>query len=262
MDRIVGVLVVAVVLVGCGGTDWKTAQVSPSGSPKSAQSVSTTATERPYIDAMLVSAEAGGSTKSGISPTTVRCIAAAIVHGYGASAFAAAGITPAALRSPNSTLDALPDPSDDVVARIGTAVQHCNIADAAAAAFAQEVKVTDSASTTCLAGRFAADARARRFLVLSVLQRHADLEAGHALIGLIAACLDLPALVLREADVRVDATTRACLVDTLKSSDAQLQDFMALKIAGIDATVQEEALAVSVNHCRPGARTGFTIPAG
>jgi hypothetical protein len=262
MHRVVGVLAVAVVLAGCGSTDWKTARVSPSGSPKSARSASTAATERPYIDALLVSAEAGGSSKSGVSPTTVRCIATAIVHGYGASAFAAAGITPAALRSPNSTLDALPDPSDDVVTSIGTAVQHCGIADAAAAAFAQEVKVDDGASTTCLAGRFGTDARARRFLALSVLQRHADLEAAHALIGLIAMCLDLPALVLRAADVQVDAATRTCILESLKSSDAQLQDYMALRIAGIDTTSQEVALAVSVNHCRPGARTGFTLPAG
>jgi hypothetical protein len=269
MHRIVGALAVAVVLAGCGGTDWKTAKISPSGSPESARSAQSAATaeaERPYIDAMLVSAQAGGSGISGVSPTTVRCLATAIVHGYGASAFAAAGITPATLRNPSSTLDALPDPSDDLVTRIGTAVQHCDIANAAATAFAtafaQGAKISDGASLTCLAGRFATAAGARRFLVLSALQRHADLEAAQALIGLIAACLDLPALVLRAAEVRVDATTRTCLLDTLKSSGAQLQDVMALKIAGIDATTQQEALAVSINHCRPGARTGFTLPAG
>ena len=99
-------------------------------------------------------------------------------------------------------------------------------------------------------------------MVLSVLQRHTDLEAARALMGLIAGCVDLPALVLRAANVRVDATTRACLLDTLKSSGAALQDFMALKLAGSDTTSTEETLAVSINHCRPGARTGFTVPAG
>ncbi len=94
------------------------------------------------------------------------------------------------------------------------------------------------------------------------MQRHADLEAAHALIGLFAGCVDLPALVLRAANVQVDAATRACLLDTLKTSDAALKDFMALKIAGSDTTSQETTLAVSINHCRPGARTGFTIPAG
>jgi hypothetical protein len=195
----------------------------------------------------------------------VRCIATAIVHGYGAPAFAAAGITPAALRSPNSTLDALPDPSDDAVTTMGAAVQHCNIAKDVAAAFATSFaqgESVDAATTTCLAGRLGTDARARRFLVFSVLQRHADLAAAHGLIGLIAACLDLPALVLRAAHMQVDATTRTCILESLKSSDAQLQDYMAFRIAGIDTTSQEVALAVSVNHCRPGAHTGFTLPSG
>ena len=54
-------------------------------------------------------------------------------------------------------------------------------------AFAQGLKVTDAPTISCLAGRFAIDPGARRFLVLSVLQRHADIEAAHALIGLVAA---------------------------------------------------------------------------
>ena len=261
MHRIVGALAAAILVAGCGSTDWKTAKVSPS-SPNSATSASTTATERPYVDAMVISARAGGSDKSEISPTTIRCMATAIVHGYSASAFAAAGITPAALRDPNSTLDTLPDPSDDRVTRIGTALQHCNIGRYLALGFAQEVKINDAASIACLAGRFGAAPGARRFMVLSVLQRHTDLEAARALMGLFAGCVDLPSLVLRAANVQVDATTRACLLDTLKSSGAALQDFMALKIAGSDTTSQEETLAVSINHCRPGARTGFTVPAG
>src|SRR5437762_1308589 len=126
----------------------------------------------------------------------------------------AAAIPPAALRDPNSTLDTLPDPSDDRVTRIGTALQHCNIGRYLALGFAQEVKISDAASITCLAGRFGAAPGARRFMVLSVLQRHTDLEAARALMGLIAGCVDLPALVLRAANVRVDATTRACLLDT------------------------------------------------
>ena len=262
MHRIVSLLAVAVVLAGCGGTDWKTTRVSASGSAKSAQSA---AAERPYIDAMLASAKANGSDRSGTSPTTVRCIATAIVHGYGAAAFAAAGITPAALRSPNSTLDALADPSDDAASRIGAAVQHCNIGKAAAAAFATSFAQGESinaAAMTCLAGRLGTDARARRFLVFSMLERHADLLAAHGLIGLIAACLDLPEMVLRAAHMQVDAMTRACILASLRSSDAQLKDYMAYRIAGIDTTSQEVALAVSVNHCRPGAHTGFTLPSG
>ena len=214
---------------------------------------------------MLVSAKANGSDRSGTNPTTVRCIATAIVHGYGAPAFAAAGITPAALRSPNSNLDALPDPSDDAVTAMGAAVQHCNIASAVATAFATSFAQgdnVDAATMTCLTGRLGTDTRARRFLVFSMLERHADLAAAHGLIGLIAACLDLPALVLSAAHMQVDATTRTCLLESLKSSDAQLKDYMAYRIAGIDTTSQEVALEVSVNHCRPGAHTGFTLPAG
>jgi hypothetical protein len=262
MHRIVGALAVAIVLAGCGSTDWKTAKVSPSASPQSATSASMAATERAYVDAMVISARAGGSDNSEISPTTIRCMATAIVHGYSASAFAAAGITPAALRDPNSTLDTLPDPSNDRVTRIGTALQHCNIGRYLALGFAQGVKINDAPSITCLAGRFGAARGARRFMVLSVLQRHADLEAAHALIGVFAGCVDLPELVLRSANVQVDATTRACLLESLKASGSALKDFMALKIAGSDTTSQEETLAVSINHCRPGARTGFTVPAG
>jgi hypothetical protein len=49
-------------------------------------------------------------------------------------------------------------------------------------------------------------------------------------------------------------------LDALKTSEAQLKDFMALKIAGLDATIQRESLAVSINDCRASARTGFTVP--
>ena len=76
MHRIVSLLALAVVLAGCGGTDWKTTRVSASGSANSAQAA---AAERPYIDAMLVSAKANGSDRSGTNPTTVRCILSPLV---------------------------------------------------------------------------------------------------------------------------------------------------------------------------------------
>jgi hypothetical protein len=252
------VLVVLVVLGGCGGTDWNTAQVSPAAPPRP---VSTAASERPYIDALVASAQSQ-ATKPELGATAVRCVATAIVHGYGAPAFVAANLTPTDLRDPNSTLTALPALSDDQGVSIGTALQHCNVGGAVAMGFAQGLKVTDGPTVSCLAGRFATDPGARRFLALSVLQRHADIEAAHALIGLVAACVDLPTLVLRSANVQVDATTRACILDALKTSEAQLKDLMALKIAGLDATQQQETLAVSINDCRASARTGFTVPTG
>jgi hypothetical protein len=260
MRQFAGALAVAVVLGGCGGANWKTAQGSPAAQPP--RPASTAAAERPYVDALVVSAQSQATGKSEIGANNIRCVANAIVHGFGAPAFAAANLTPTDLRDPNSTLSALPDPTDDQVTSIGTALQRCNVGGAVATAFAQGLKVTDATTISCLAGRFAIDSGARRFLALSVLQRHADIEAAHALIGLVAGCVDLPTLVLNSTNVQIDATTRACLLDTLKNSEAQLKDFMALKIAGLDATQQQESLAVSINDCRASARTGFTVPAG
>jgi hypothetical protein len=154
---------------------------------------------------------------------------------------------------------------DDAVTAMGTAVQRCNIGNAVVSAFATSFTQGENisaATMTCLAGRLGTDARARRFLVFSMLDRRADLAAAHGLIGLIAACLDIPALVLSAAHMQVDAATRTCLLESLKSSDAQLKDYLAYKIAGLDTTSQEVALEVSVNHCRPGAHTGFTLPSG
>ena len=74
MRRIVSVLAVGALLAGCGATDWKSAQVPSSNGATSSQAVKSTRSpqqvraaaaavaaakaERPYIDALVISATA------------------------------------------------------------------------------------------------------------------------------------------------------------------------------------------------------------
>jgi hypothetical protein len=277
MLRIVAALAVVVVLAGCGATDWNSAQVGASAKPGSKQStkaaaakpspaaVAETAAERPYITALVASAAAAGAGASGLHPADFRCIAAAIVHGYGAKTFADNGETPAKLSRADSTLDALPDPSDDQIQAIGAALQRCNVGGELAKEFATGLHVTDPAVVRCFGSAFDTDPTLRRLIVMDWMARKIDLLAAHVLVGLIASCIDLPSYVLDAQNVQVDPTTRACLVDALKGSEAQLKDGLALHIAGVDpdtATQDFEVIAVAINQCRPSAHTGFTVPSG
>ncbi len=257
-----------VLLAACGGgTQWDSAQTAPAvkSTPKrAAQSVApaaaTTAAERPYVDALSASAAASGTE---LSATTSRCLAAALVHGFGVAAFSSNGITPNALRGANSNLDALPDPTDQQITTIGAALQRCRIGHDLAVGLAQGLRITDAASINCFTTQFNSSAIARRFVIIAMLNRKVDLETAHDAVGVIAACVDLPTWVLRTLDVPVDATTRSCLVNALRNSDATLKDYMALRISGADpdtAIQASEALAVATNQCRPSARTGFTVP--
>jgi hypothetical protein len=275
MVRIVAALAVVVVLAGCGATDWNSTQISASA-PKQAAKATTaakpgpapavpTAAERPYVTALVASAAAAGAGASGLHPADFRCIAAAVVHGYGAPAFVANGMTPAKLSRADSTLDALPDPSDDQIQAIGAALQRCRVGGELAKELATGLHVSDPAVVKCFGSRFDTDPTLRRVVVIDWMARKIDLLAAHVLVGLMAACIDLPSYVLVAQNVQVDPTTRACLEDALKGSEAQLKDGLALHIAGVDpdtATQDFEVIAVAVNQCRPSARTGFTVPSG
>jgi hypothetical protein len=270
MRRLMGVLAVAAVLSACGGADWNASHATPtpSTSARSARTAATAAAavsagERPYVDAMVASAVASDDTSATTSATTYHCIAAAIVHGFGATVFAANGLTPNGLRNANSTLDALPDPTDEQVTTIGAALQHCKIAKELAIGVGTDLGFTDTATVTCLTKQFDSGPAPRRFLVLAFLERKIDLEAAHAAVGVLAACVDLPTLVLRSANVPIGAETRNCIVNALRGSDAQLKDFFALRMSGTDpetAVQASEQLGVAINRCRPGAHTGFTVP--
>src|SRR5690242_15451145 len=133
-----------IVLAGCGGTSFDS--VASSGSKtapttSNAPAVATSA-ERPYVDAMVASAAASDGSDD-CTATIARCISTAIVRSYGVKVFVSSGITPNGLRNPNSTLDALPDPTDAQITSIGGELQRCRTGSLLAKSFAEGLKVTD-----------------------------------------------------------------------------------------------------------------------
>jgi hypothetical protein len=273
MRRIAGVVavVVAVALTGCGGTDWNTSKSRAVKSARTAKASKTprgiaaeTAAERPLIAALVASSKASNPSETAAGSAKTRCVATAIVHGYGAATFRANGLTPNGLRAPKSSLDALPDPTDAQVAAIGSAVQRCRIDDVAKT-IALQLGITDGASVVCFAGHLGTGPEADRFLVSLVLDRKLTLAASHDVIGILASCVDLATMVLDAANIQADAVTRRCITDAMHGTDAELKDYFALKLANADPdTAQQaiEAVSVAINHCRPSAHTGFTVPSG
>jgi hypothetical protein len=275
MHRIAAVVaamvVVAVGLAGCGGTDWNTAKNAAVKSARTAKSAKTPSgiaaeakAERPLIAALVASSKSTNPRETAAQTVEDRCVATAIVHGYGTTAFHANGITANGLRGPRNSLDALPDPSEAQVAAIGAALQRCHIVEVAPG-IAKAFGVTDGAEIACLAGHFGTGADAHRFLVLTALNRHVSLAAAHDTVGILASCVDLPTLILRLGNVQVDSATRTCIIDEMNGAGAQLKDYFALKLAGADPDIAQqsiEAVGVAINHCRPGAHTGFTVPSG
>jgi len=276
MRRIVGAVVVALVLAGCGGTDWKSAISGNSATANAAKSaksakaakaaqlaVATARTERSYVDALIATAYANDPSANAVG---VRCTATAIVHGFGVAAFTRAGLTPTELRKPNSSLKSLGAPTTTQVATLGAAFQRCELGTPVARAMASGLGTTDPATITCLANRIDTTPAARGYLVVSVLGRPIDLFAAHTAVGVLAACVDLPTMFVHDMGIAVDATTRACLLDSLKGSMAKLEDYIATLVSmgpKADEVIQlRDSLSVDVNRCRPAARTGFTATAG
>ncbi len=287
MKRFVGLLAVAGLLAACGGTDWNSAQgasqrsaltngaahtASPkagtkTGAQAAAQAAaSQAAAERPYVDAMVVglAAQQDGTTTNLLTTAQMRCAASAVIHGYGASTFADAAITPADLRDPDVSFDALPEPSYAQVTTGGGAIQRCRLGSFEGNSLSRGLDITNAATTTCFATHLDADPTARRFVLFVWVQRHPDLLAAQGLAGMIGDCVDLPNYILTEANVQLDPVTEACVVDALKQSKAQLVAMFAAHVAGDnDAETQyQESLGVTINRCRPSARTGFTVPSG
>jgi hypothetical protein len=275
MRRIVGAVVVALVLAGCGGTDWKSAvsgnsvTANAAKSAKSAKAakaaqlaVATAKTERAYVDALVATSYANDPSANAVG---VRCASTAIVHGFGVAAFKRAGLTTAELRTPNSSLKSLGTPTPTQVATLGAAFQKCGLGTPVARAMASGLGTSDAASITCLANRLDTTPAARGYLVVSVLGRPIDLLAAHTAVGMLAACVDLPTMFVQDMGIAVDATTRACLLDSLKSSKAKLEDYIATLVAKgpkADEVIElRDSLSVDVNRCRPSARTGFTATA-
>jgi len=198
-----------------------------------------------------------------VESADIRCAVTALVRGYGVHAFTDNGLTPDGVRRADTSLDDRPAPTDAQLESIGAGLQRCAIAAAMAPALAEGLQISDHGTINCFAGRFASDPNARRFLVLAFMDRPVDLITAHQMVGLVAACVDLPSWVLQSAGVVTNASTRACLLDQLKDSEALLKDLMALKISHTQPDLAEqddEALGVSINVCRPGSHEGFTVP--
>ena len=256
------VAVAAALVVGaCGGTDWNAAKQpkTPSAAQLRAAAVAQAKAESPYV-AALVASDQGSSDPS--NPADARCWAAALVHGFGVSAFVAHGLTPNGLRDPDSTLDALPTPTLAQADAIGAALQRCRLS-AVGAGLAQSLGANDAASAACMT-RALGRPEARRFLTLSMLGSHRmNLATAHTFVGLAAGCVDLAAFVVRIAGFPPDAAIRQCVTTALHGADAEVKDFLALVFSDADHDQIEQAsdaLGVAMNQCRPGAQTGFTVP--
>ncbi len=142
-------------------------------------------------------------------------------------------------------------------------MQRCGTGTLLAQSFATGLKVTDATAIACFTKHVDTDPALRRYVVTAWLARKIDLEGAHDLVGLLAACIDLPTLIMRVGNVQVDATTRACMISALRDSDAELKDYFALLISGTDATTLRqdyESIIVSMNRCRPSGHSGFTVP--
>lgn len=249
----------------CGGTDWNTAgkPKAPSAAQIRAAAVAEARAERPYVDALVASGQANSDPTDPTTPSDTRCWATAIVHGVGVKAFAAHGLTPNGLRNPKSTLDALPTPTTAQAEAIGAALQHCRLS-IFSAAILYGLGITDAKSVACFT-RGLARPEARRFLGLILLGTHRlNLATAHTVVGLLAGCIDLANLVIRATALPPDPTIRRCVATALHGVDAELKDFIALNLSGADPEQLQEArdaLGVAMNDCRPGAQTGFTVPA-
>ena len=248
----------------CGGTDWNAAHKAktPSAAQVRAAAAAEAKAEQPYVDALVASGQANSDPSDPTTPADARCWATAIVHGVGVRTFAAHGLTPNGLRRPTSTLDALPTPTAAQADAIGAAMQRCRL-NILSAALLYGLGVTDAKSVTCFT-RALARPEARRYLGLMLLGEHRiNLATAHTVVGLLAGCIDLAALVVRAIHLPPDAAIRQCVATALRGVDAELKDFLALNLSDADPEqVQEarDALGVAMNECRPGAQTGFTIP--
>jgi hypothetical protein len=260
----VALVVVAVLAAAaCGGTDWNAAHQhkAPSTAQLRAQAAAEARAEAPYVDAMVASDQANPPADRG-NPLEIRCVAGAIVHGFGVQAFRLHGLTPNALRNPNSTLEKLPTPAPAQIEAVGAAMQRCPLTGFGQS-FARGVGATDAATVACFTqGLQRPDAR--RFLVISFLGRQKlDLSTARSLVGLMARCTDLATLFVNAIGKTLDAGTKQCVITQLHGADAALRTYWALKIADADpdqVSQASETVGVAINQCRPGAQTGFTVP--
>jgi hypothetical protein len=258
------VLVVTAALAGgaCGGTDWNAAhQAKPlSLAQLRAAAAAQKRAELPYVNALVVKYASDGSAST---PADDRCYANAVVHGFGVTSFTAHGLTPNGLRNSRTTLDSLPTPTIEQVNAIGAGVQRCQVS-VIGASVANWLGGNDARTVAC-ATRSLGNPAARRFLGLVVLGRHrVDLRTAHNLVGVLSSCVDFAALIVRGMDLGTHSAFRECVATAIHGADAALKDMLALMLSDGDpdqiAQARDQVL-VSINQCRAGAQTGFTVPA-
>ena len=254
------VVVGALVAGGCGGTDWKAAHTPK---PQSAAQLRAAAAaqrkaELPYVNALVVKYTAAPNP---MSLAVGRCVAAAVVHGYGVKTFAAHKLTANRLRSPRTSMDDLPAPTLAQIDAIGAAMQRCQLSELGAG-LAHSLGLADMGTVACMT-RALGRPDARRFLALSALGRdRVNITIARSVVALMASCADLAAPVVRE--FTRDGSMRQCVADALHQADAALKNYLALVISDAEPDQIQEAkgeVLVAINECRPGAQTGFTVPA-
>ena len=278
MRRIVGAVVVALVLAGCGGTDWKSAVSGNSGHGergeigevrKGCESRAARGCDR---EDRAVVRRCAGRDELRERPERQRRgrslhrdrdrarLRRRRIHSAPAS-------RPTELRKPNSSLKSLGAPTTTQVATLGAAFQKCGLGTPVARAMAPGLGTTDPATITCLANRLDTTPAARGYLVRerpgstdrSPRRAHGgrsarrlrrspdDVRGGHGHRG-------------RRDDARVPAR----LVERAPRPSSRTTSRRSVaKGPKSDEVIElRDSLSVDVNRCRPSARTGFTATAG
>ena len=217
----VGMTAVATMLVAVVALCWFS---FGQGDPFTA--VANAGSKRPYVDAMVVSAQSKPAGRA-LPAQTTRCVASAIVHGYGVSAFAKAGLTPAVLRHAKTTLRKLAAPTAKQVDEIGTAEQLCGVGHELAQRFVQQLHVTDANAVPCLTHVLGTNPNARGYVVFTLLDRDPDLMAAHSVVMAVGMCVDTTRIVLDVSGLRVTPTESACIVATMKPVPMMLDHRLA-----------------------------------
>jgi hypothetical protein len=227
---VVIMLLAGAVLGACGGDD--------NGS---------TATDQDYVDALVDGLLADPNAPDTISEDDARCIAEAIVDVYGAGDFEEADLSVSDVKDPDSDLSALPGPSKEQARSIGEGVQACKVGDSFAPLFIEGFGA-DKAAEPCIAKRLDDDKDVAPLLGTSIITDDEISQADAAvLVDVLAECIDLGAIVVKEFGLPLTDVELACLDKELEGSEV-FRQYVARQIAG-----------EKVNEDDLGAATGTAI---
>jgi hypothetical protein len=247
-------LVVAAVMAGVcafGGVAWFALGrgADANGAKPGGANAALTSAQKPYVAAMMKSVMSDPANR-GLQKEN-RCLATAIVQTYGTNAFAKAGLTPAVLAKPNSSLGRLPKPTPDQSTTLTGAVQSCGVALHFATAIASGVHASDSSGRHCLAGQLAPGHGTDGFVANMVVERQPGTAESVGIVKAVGRCFDLVALVLQAGGLdALTATQRDCVAKSLKDSGL-IEAFFALEISGkrVPPARYQEALRPRLVPC-------------